>query len=119
MRTEAVNIIDRGRGPQLSTCRITVQDLFPYIQQHFSHDEIRDIMPILSDEEIRVVEQYVSEHYEEIIEQDRRIRERAAKRQAPAEVEKVERQARLQRLEAARHRIRTHKSERNGDSASR
>ncbi len=32
--TKTIAIIDRGRGPQLSTSRVTVQDLVPYIQQH-------------------------------------------------------------------------------------
>lgn len=35
MDTEVV-IVDRGRGPQLSTSRITVQDLFPYFQLGYS-----------------------------------------------------------------------------------
>jgi hypothetical protein len=30
MKTEKIEIIDRGRGPQLSTSRITVLDLIPY-----------------------------------------------------------------------------------------
>ena len=72
----APTIVDRGRGPQLSTCRITVQDVVPYLQKKFTHDQIRDIMPVLTNEEISVVELYVTEHLDDVMEQDRRIRER-------------------------------------------
>ena len=37
-----VQIVDRGRGPQLSTSRITVQDLVPYLQQELTREEILD-----------------------------------------------------------------------------
>ena len=38
--TNPIELVDRGRGLQLSTSRITVQDLVPYFQQGYSHDEI-------------------------------------------------------------------------------
>jgi hypothetical protein len=113
----AIEIIDGGRGPQLSTSRITVQDLVPYFQRHASNAEIREIIPILTDEEIAVIERYVREHYDAVMEQDRRIRERAAARRKPPEVEAAEHREVLQRLEAARQEIRRRKQERNGDHA--
>ena len=33
MKTEILGIVDHGRGPQLSSCRITVQDLLPYFRE--------------------------------------------------------------------------------------
>jgi uncharacterized protein (DUF433 family) len=84
-----IQIVDRGRGPQLSTSRITVQDLVPYLQQRFSHEQIREIMPVLSVEEIQVVERYIQDHYEAVMEQDRRIRATNARRQTPPELEAV------------------------------
>ena len=84
--TTEIQIIDRGRGPQLSTSRITVQDLVPYFQEGCSYDEIKRAMPILTTEEIALIERYFLEHKEELLEQDRRIRERTAE------------QIRLQRL---------------------
>ena len=75
-----ITIIDRGRGPQLSTSRITVQDLVPYFRSNCSYEEIRQVMPILSIAEIQAVERYVDEHREEVMEVDRRIRERNANR---------------------------------------
>jgi uncharacterized protein (DUF433 family) len=117
MKTKLIEIVDRGRGPQLSTCRITVQDLFPYLQQGLTHEQIREIMPVLSDEEIAAVEKYVRDNHEAVMRQDERIRARAAARQKSPEAEEAERQERLDRLDAARQRIHRQKQERNGDSA--
>jgi uncharacterized protein (DUF433 family) len=89
MKTNAIEIIDRGRGPQLSTSRITVQDLVPYLQQHFTHEQIQEIMPSLSVAEIEAVERYVRDNYQAVMEQDRRICERAAARKNPPEMEEA------------------------------
>ncbi|MEX0717379.1 MAG: DUF433 domain-containing protein [Planctomycetaceae bacterium] len=72
----SIEIIDRGRGPQLSTTRITVHDLVPYFQQGCSCDEIIHWIPTLSCEEVAVAEAYYRAHREELDEEDRRIRER-------------------------------------------
>jgi hypothetical protein len=40
VKIETIEIVDRGRGPQLSTSRVTVQDLVPYFQDACSHEEI-------------------------------------------------------------------------------
>lgn len=89
-----IAIVDTGRGPQLSTSRITVQDLVPYFQLSYGYDEIRQIMPTLSVAEIQAVECYVQEHYEEVMEEDRRIRDRNAKRRNPPQIEDVFRKTR-------------------------
>ena len=89
-----ITIVDRGRGKQLSTSRITVQDLVPYFQMGASYEEIRQAMPTLSDAEIEVVERYVAEHREEVMEIDRQIRERNAARRNPPYVEEIFRRAR-------------------------
>src|SRR6266481_1670919 len=82
----AVQIVDRGRGAQLSTSRITVQDLVPYLQQKCSCEQIMEVMPVLTREEIQVVERYVGDNYDAVMEQDRRIRERNANRVTPPEI---------------------------------
>ncbi len=85
-----IEIVDRGRGPQLSTSRITVQDLVPYFQQGCSHEEIMRWIPVLTGEEIQIVKEYVKNHYEEVMEQDRRIRARNAQNNKNSpEVEKI------------------------------
>ena len=81
---KTIAIVDRGRGPQLSTSRITVQDLVPYFQDACSHDEIIRWIPTLTVEEIQAIERYIQEHYAEVMDQDRRIRERAEARRKPA-----------------------------------
>lgn len=86
MQTETIQIVDRGRGPQLSTSRITVQDLVPYFQEGRSCEEIVRWMPTLTADEIAVVEGYYRAHQAELDEEDRRIRAYVAE------------QVRLQRL---------------------
>jgi uncharacterized protein (DUF433 family) len=81
-----ITIVDRGRGHQLSTCRITVLDLVRYFQKGSSPEEIIRWLPTLSHEEIAVAERFYHEHKAEFDEKDRRARERR------------EEQIRLQRL---------------------
>jgi uncharacterized protein (DUF433 family) len=119
MENNGIKIIDRGRGPQLSTSRITVQDLVPYLQQKYSHEDILQIMPVLTVQEIQVVEQYIQDNYDAVMEQDQRIRERTAARQKPAEMEEAERTERLQRLNEARRLVRQKKQVPSGDSTAR
>jgi uncharacterized protein (DUF433 family) len=86
---KSIEIVDRGRGPQLSTSRITVQDLVPYFQERCSHEEIMRWIPVLTREEIQLVEEYMKDHYEEVMEQDRRIRERNAQNKNSPDVENI------------------------------
>src|SRR5437660_1181132 len=88
MKTE-IQIVDRGRGLQLSTSRITAQDLVPYFQEGCSHAEIMRWIPALTVEEIAVVEGYYHDHQAELDEQDRQIRDRTAQRRNPPEVEEI------------------------------
>jgi uncharacterized protein (DUF433 family) len=69
-----ITLVDRGRGLQLSTSRITVHDLVPYFQEGRSHDEIIRWLPSLTHEEITIVEQYYQQHKGELDEYERRIR---------------------------------------------
>ena len=95
---ENIQIIDRGRGPQLSTSRVTVQDLVPYFQEGCSQDEIIRWIPTLSPEEIAVVDRYYREHEKEFDDEDHLIRERSAQNKNPAWVERVLEEARTERL---------------------
>jgi uncharacterized protein (DUF433 family) len=95
-----IQIVDRGRGLQLSTSRVTVQDLVPYFQEGCSYEEIIRWIPTLTREEIAVVERYYREHKEAFDDEDRRIRDRNARRKNPANVEKLreEGQAKMQAM---------------------
>jgi uncharacterized protein (DUF433 family) len=98
VKTQSIEIIDRGRGPQLSTSRVTVQDLVPYFQEGCTHEEIIRWIPTLTSEEIAVVERYYRDHQEQLDEEDRLIRQRSAQNKNPAWVEKVLEEARAERL---------------------
>jgi len=74
VKTETIEIVDRGRGPQLSTSRITVQDLLPYYREHVSNEEIRRWIPSLRDEEITLLKVYIREHYEQVLQAEREIK---------------------------------------------
>ncbi len=76
MKTETIEIVDRGRGAQLSTCRITVLDLVPYFHKGNAYDEILRWIPTLTRDEIAVVERFYLDNKEEFDDKDRRARER-------------------------------------------
>lgn len=111
-----ITIVDRGRGPQLSTSRITVQDLLPYFQLGYAPERIiREIMPSLSIAEVEAVERYVEEHRQEVLEEDRRIREWNASRENLPEVQEILRQGREERLAWLAARQKNHSESPNGD----
>jgi uncharacterized protein (DUF433 family) len=95
-----ITLVDRGRGLQLSTHRVTVQDLVPYFQEGCSYEEILRWIPTVSREEIAVVERYYHEHKDELDKEDRQIRERNAGRRNPPGVEGIlqEGRAKMQTL---------------------
>jgi uncharacterized protein (DUF433 family) len=68
-----ITLVDRGRGLQLSTSRITVHDLVPYFQNGCSDEEIIRWIPSLTPEEIRIVERYYRQHKDELDEYERRV----------------------------------------------
>jgi uncharacterized protein (DUF433 family) len=112
MKMDEIQIIDRGRGPQLSTSRVTVQDLVPYFQEGCSYAEIIRWIPTLTRDEIAVVERYYRDHQDELDQEDRVIRERSAQDRNPPWVEKVLEDARAERL-AITERLR---QQRNGEA---
>src|SRR5476651_1655120 len=75
MKTETIEIVDRGRGPQLSTSRITVLDVFYYLHRGYDFDVIHEIMPIVTRAEFDLVVDYVNAHRAELVEKDRRAEE--------------------------------------------
>jgi uncharacterized protein (DUF433 family) len=93
-----ITIVDHGRGPQLSTSRVTVQDLVPYFQEGCSYEEIIRWIPTLTTEEIAVVDRYYRQHQAALDEEDRLIRERSTLNKNPPWVEKLLEEARIDRL---------------------
>src|ERR1700676_554702 len=72
---QPITIVDRGRGAQLSTSRITVLDVFYYLHRGYGLDVIHEIMPILTRMEFDLILDYVQAHRDELIEKDRRADE--------------------------------------------
>ena len=110
-----VQIVECGRGPQLSTSRITVQDLVPYLQKKWTYEQIMVAMPILTVADIQAVEGYVRENYDAVMEGDRRIRERNANRKIPPEIEEIRRRGHAKLLALKEQFAKQKKQEGNGD----
>jgi uncharacterized protein (DUF433 family) len=114
--TPNIQIIDRGRGLQLSTSRITIQDLVPYFQADDSAAEIMRWIPTLTAEEIAVALAYYRDHQSKLDEEDRRIRARSAGRKNSPEVDEILRRG-GEKMAALKEEFANKKkhSERNGD----
>jgi hypothetical protein len=74
IQTETILIVEHGQGPQLSTSQITVQDLLPCYRDGSSNEEIRRWIPILTDEEIGVLKDYIRDHYDEVLQAQTEIK---------------------------------------------
>lgn len=111
MKTETIQIIDCGRGPQLSTTRITVLDIFYYLHRDYDFAAIQRIMPTLTRAEYEVVHEYVKAHIGELVEADRRAEEliqqgiaaQKAKGLLPEIDPTIPREQRIERLKAKLH----------------
>jgi hypothetical protein len=67
---------DRGRGPELRSCRITVNDLFPYFEsREFTDARLLELFPI-TQAELDALRDYIAEHREEVVEVNCRVDER-------------------------------------------
>src|SRR5260221_420046 len=75
MQTETIEIVDRGRGPQLATSPIAVLDVFYYLHRGYDFDFIHVAMPSLTQAEFDAIIAYVKDHHEELVEKDRRADE--------------------------------------------
>src|SRR5881396_3281450 len=76
MKTHTVRIVDIGRGPQIEGNRLTVMDVFYYLHRGYDFDFIHRAMPSLTREQFDAVVQYVSEHRNELVEEDRYVEDR-------------------------------------------
>ena len=123
MKTETIEIVDRGRGPQLSTARTTVLAVFYWVHRGYEWDEIHEIMPSLSRAEFDVVMEYIDQNRAELIEKDRRAEEykemRIAEQHARGGIfappdESIPREERVAKL---REKLRQKIAEKNGEGA--
>jgi len=70
---ETITIIDIGRGPQLSSRRLTIQDLLPFFKRGSSNPEISRWYPQVEPFEIELLRQYYLDHVEELLKLEREI----------------------------------------------
>src|SRR5262245_13510966 len=111
-----IALVDRGRGLQLSTSRITVHDLVPYFQAGCSYDEIIRWIPSLSHEEIAVVERYYRQHQDELDEYERRVQAYRAEQMRLQRLRFSEQEgSRPQRLARLRELLQQRRRENNGE----
>jgi hypothetical protein len=75
MNTKTARIVDLGRGPQSEGSRLTVIDVFYYLHRDYDFDFIHLAMPSLTREQFDAVVDFVREHQDELVEQDRRVEE--------------------------------------------
>jgi len=68
-----ITLVDRGRGLQLSTSRITVMDLVQYLRRDWCYEKIVEIIPSLTRDEHAVIEEYYRAHKEELEADDDRV----------------------------------------------
>jgi uncharacterized protein (DUF433 family) len=80
-----IEIINRGRGPELAGIRITVFDIIPYLKAGYSPTYTAAILGLSTDEVLALM-QYIEEHKEEVMAENQKIEERIA-RGNPPEVE--------------------------------
>ncbi len=73
MEVNKIELVDRGRGMQLSTSRITVADLVPFFRVGYGAEEILRSIPSLSIAEIAVIQDYYQSHEAELIAADDRV----------------------------------------------
>jgi hypothetical protein len=82
---EPIQIIDRGRGPELARVRVTVFDVIPYLRAGHHPTYVAAVLGI-STPEVEALVQYLEDHKAEVMEANRQIEERIA-RGNPPEVE--------------------------------
>jgi hypothetical protein len=116
-----VQIVDHGRGPQLSNSRITVLDVFYYLHRGHGFDVVHDVMPSLSRAEFDLIVDYVNEHREELIERDNKAEEfvrkgiEAQRARGGIFAESDENQTTGQRVAQLREKMKRKMAEKNGE----
>jgi hypothetical protein len=114
-----ITLVDRERGLQLSTSRITVHDLVPYFQDGCSHDAIIHWIPSLTRDEIAIVEAYDLQHKDELDKYESRIQAYRAEQIRLQRLRFPERkESRHDRLSQLRERLRLRGQE-TGDEGAR
>ena len=125
MKTSTIRIVDYGRGPQIEGHRLTVMDVFYYLHRGRDFDFIHRVMPTLSRDEFDAVVEYVNEHHDELVVDDRLVEERIAREIAEQRArglgpdESLSPEERMAQLRKKLMQRKQEQAERNGDHPSR
>jgi hypothetical protein len=115
-----VTLIDKGRGVQLSTSRITGMDLVQYLRVDWPYEKTIEIIPSLTRDEFAVIERYYRVHKDELNAEDDRVEEyreeqlRIQRERIPMPDETSE-----ERIAQLRALLKKRQQEANGDGSSR
>lgn len=114
--TEPVTIVDRGRGPQLSNRRLTVQDMLPFFRKEYSDEEILKWHPQIGQCELDLLRQYYVDHREEVLELERQIAayHEELRKLYPPTPSRFDGMSREEKIAAMREIAERKRSERNG-----
>ena len=85
----SVELIDRGRGPEIKGTRITVYTIWDYAKTGDHHSYIAVMLGISSAQVLAAIE-YIENHKEEVLAEYQRIEERAAQPYTPEVQAKVD-----------------------------
>ncbi len=99
----SVQIIDRGRGPEIAGTRITVYTILEYLQAGHHHTYIASMLGISSPEVI-AAQEYIEAHKDEVLADYEKIME-PIRRGNPPEIEAKLQESRA-KLAALRERLR-------------
>jgi uncharacterized protein (DUF433 family) len=120
LRMLAVEIHDRGRGPELKGTRLTVYDIIPYRLHGYTAEQLAEVFctgsPELTPAYIEALYRYMDEHYDEVMAVHERIEARIAKGNPPEiEAKLAESRARFQAKLADIRRRMAERGGANGD----
>ena len=71
--SEPITIVDRGRGPQLSNRKLTVQHLLGMFKENATDEEVFRWYPQIGKLELDLLRQYYLDHTEEVLALEREI----------------------------------------------
>jgi uncharacterized protein (DUF433 family) len=112
---EKIEIVNRSGSPGLARTRITIYDIIPYMEHGYDHKSIALVLQ-LSSAEVLALQQYIEDHKEEVMEEERKIKERIA-RGNPPEIE-AKRQESHKKLLALREELRLKRLQQGANGAS-
>lgn len=105
-----VNIIDRGRGPEIEGTRITAYDIYPYLLNNYHHTFIAATLGI-SSREVLAMTRYIENHKDEVEAEHQCIEKRLAQGNPP-EVETKRKQSQAHKV--VNERLQKIRSKQNG-----